>query len=63
MKQEPIIVGQAHVPWAPAAQANKDRPALPSGWVLPGGARTQNREEAWAAAAAINDLFVKLATK
>lgn len=62
-----LTVGRAVVPWAGKAYplldsiyANGYRPPrglMEAGWVLPGGTRTTNREEAVMAAQIINNLM------
>jgi hypothetical protein len=48
-----ITVGKGRIIWAPATVVGTNR-FLPEGWVLPGGKRTLDREEAEAAARAID---------
>jgi hypothetical protein len=50
-----ITVGNGRVLWAKAAAGTSGIPH-PEGWVLPGGARTQDRDVAHAAAAALDEL-------
>ena len=46
-----ITVGKGRIIWAPSVG-----PFIPEGWVLPGGLRTTDRDEAWAAAMGIDRL-------
>jgi len=48
-----ITVGKGRVIWAPATVTGSKQ-FFPEGWVLPGGRRTLDREEAEAAARAID---------
>lgn len=50
-----IVVGRATLPWACAIK--RERMKIPSGWVIPGGRRIQDRDKALRIARKMNDLM------
>jgi len=55
--QHDIEYGYGHIPWGRPIRAITGELRWPAGWVLPGGERTTNRDEAQRVAVAIDDEF------
>ena len=61
--QNDVEYGYGHIPWGRPIRAITGELRWPAGWVLPGGERTTNRDEAQRVAVAIDDEFVRAGTR